>query len=1081
MIFLEVILDANSNFLFYQKTLEYLFEEIVSKNGLEASYSFVRDRARSIRNDLTLQNYRGKEAVELHERIARYHIVCAHALCEIKSVSLQQEHEQLRKTLQSLLEYYKELNSKGVCMPNEAEFQAYYILTHAWSNDVASRCEMELPERVFMDSRVQLALYIRFLMTRKNENHISGRPSVDGSPNDYARLFKIIADRRTPYLFACCIHMDFVDIRRGALKTMQHAYYFIEEDKKRGIKVDVLVNLLGFDDAQEALDTLAYYEIEVQEIESQLVAVIGKQRMLNTQGRMVMSKGKFVEGKRVSLPPRKSHRIIEVKREGFSDLDILNGRLPNLVRAGAFTVPGRGYAAVGMIANRAQAPRNANIPSKKVDVQPSAKSDPISFQLKRPVESQSLPEKSMMPTLNVAQMNPPQHLQSFTAPNQVNVPLAHIPQMNVTSSAKNIPAPSFNRLEEKPVITQTSMPIAETIPAPPLGFSNIATQPPIVEDSRTKMRKQFEVLKDEIIDTFIGEETATIANEVISYLKNVTRYGDHVMPMILDDLIDSVVHEIVQERLVAYQEIFVFREVLDNIFTEIMVEITHDFIGDFVIDILEEEQRNRSLEWFGWCRWRYVCHRENKRRQDALKRIARFQQHLSSSVLVPGISRSAGLIKKNERLSVQFAPDILTDSLSTRFRNIISNVDSYRSAWWKPLDLNKCLVDPIVQKHELCNSIKLHPLHFKLLLYVPHVGASANSGLAWFSTEWLLTKFSASRTDGQKSADVETLISVVKSVAPSSKSKNLRLLIQRILIFSDAPPSENSRSIISGVNSVIFQLDVIADDKPLQVYWQREKAKLRSFLNSLPKWANVPLLVVFWPNNKVSIATFESEAHKNLDINEHVQSKQICSASFLCINATISEFDDKTARINLQNSLADLVAKSPTEPHLSTGLLKDVVIDKLTPFLQFAATRIESSVPRYALPDPSVFQPAVCFFIDVFNMLVKTVERIIVNDDLLRIQFPALELSGKDGSPPLDWNSISKLQSYSSIAEATLISYSDVPLNAATEPSMKALIGYIAEILVQNNSSSRKDEVEHHLTSIALYQGKEPLNGYKLG
>lgn len=73
-------------------------DHVLAKYGIEDSYSFVRDRFRSIRNDLTLQNYRGLEAVALHEIIARYHIICSHFLCDVADVTLQQEHEQLRKS-----------------------------------------------------------------------------------------------------------------------------------------------------------------------------------------------------------------------------------------------------------------------------------------------------------------------------------------------------------------------------------------------------------------------------------------------------------------------------------------------------------------------------------------------------------------------------------------------------------------------------------------------------------------------------------------------------------------------------------------------------------------------------------------------------------------------------------------------------------------------------------------------------------------------------------------------------------------------------------------------------------------------
>jgi hypothetical protein len=73
----------------------------LDKNGLLDSYSFVRDRARAIRNDLKLQNYRGKEAVDICEKIARYHILTSHELCDAEGISLQQEHEQMRKSKES--------------------------------------------------------------------------------------------------------------------------------------------------------------------------------------------------------------------------------------------------------------------------------------------------------------------------------------------------------------------------------------------------------------------------------------------------------------------------------------------------------------------------------------------------------------------------------------------------------------------------------------------------------------------------------------------------------------------------------------------------------------------------------------------------------------------------------------------------------------------------------------------------------------------------------------------------------------------------------------------------------------------
>lgn len=75
----------------------------MAKGELSDSHGFVRDRTRSIRQDFTLQNSRGMEAIEAHEIIARYHILCIHQLCEVKNFSNQQEMEQLRKGSEAII------------------------------------------------------------------------------------------------------------------------------------------------------------------------------------------------------------------------------------------------------------------------------------------------------------------------------------------------------------------------------------------------------------------------------------------------------------------------------------------------------------------------------------------------------------------------------------------------------------------------------------------------------------------------------------------------------------------------------------------------------------------------------------------------------------------------------------------------------------------------------------------------------------------------------------------------------------------------------------------------------------------
>ncbi|KAI9357664.1 SAC3/GANP/Nin1/mts3/eIF-3 p25 family-domain-containing protein, partial [Zopfochytrium polystomum] len=203
------------------KTLDYLLHTVIPERTLEAAQPFIRDRCRSIRNDFTLQNYRGIEAVECHERIARFHILSAFKFCNHPVISLQQEQEQMRKTLQSLREYYVDLRSTGIESLNEPEFHAYYILSHLWQNEVVSTLETILPPAIFSHPHIQLAIEFQQLAQCLTDTSTRARPPrCPGSLNFFTRFFRMCFAPTTPFLFACLLHQEFYAIRKAALRGM---------------------------------------------------------------------------------------------------------------------------------------------------------------------------------------------------------------------------------------------------------------------------------------------------------------------------------------------------------------------------------------------------------------------------------------------------------------------------------------------------------------------------------------------------------------------------------------------------------------------------------------------------------------------------------------------------------------------------------------------------------------------------------------------------------------------------------------------------------------------------------------------
>jgi hypothetical protein len=86
--------------------MDYLIEEVMTRTDVSYReiYHFVRDRTRAIRQDLIFQKINSPLSVDIHEKIARFHIVSEFRLCEEESSSFDsfQDTEQLTKVLTTL-------------------------------------------------------------------------------------------------------------------------------------------------------------------------------------------------------------------------------------------------------------------------------------------------------------------------------------------------------------------------------------------------------------------------------------------------------------------------------------------------------------------------------------------------------------------------------------------------------------------------------------------------------------------------------------------------------------------------------------------------------------------------------------------------------------------------------------------------------------------------------------------------------------------------------------------------------------------------------------------------------------------
>lgn len=294
-----------------EKTLDYLVHSLLPADPrdpqLAAVQPFLWNRTRAIRQDFIVQSDRGATAIACHERIARYHILCLHYKGGIgaEAWSEQQELEQLRKTLRSLIEDYDDQRLLGHEYPNEAEFRAYNLLLHV--RDPESLRELELlPEHVFSAAPLQRAMDLQRLVQRSNLLEKRGNPrNTEATPNFFTQFFRRVRAPELSYLMACLAENLFPNVRVGAIKALARAYL----PQHHGLPIPYVVRLLGMDHDEEAIAFLKLLHVEVDEHER--VAKINRSVVLD-------------ENKSFMSPF--SETIVEAKRGSATCQEIIDGR-----------------------------------------------------------------------------------------------------------------------------------------------------------------------------------------------------------------------------------------------------------------------------------------------------------------------------------------------------------------------------------------------------------------------------------------------------------------------------------------------------------------------------------------------------------------------------------------------------------------------------------------------------------------------------------------------------------------------------------------------------------------------------------
>ncbi|KAF8793393.1 Germinal-center associated nuclear protein like [Argiope bruennichi] len=231
-------------------TMDYLVCNIIDRKFTNISiadwYDFIWNRTRSIRKDITQQQLCDVECVDILEKCARFHILCAELLSEEDSATFDPKinNENLTKCLQTLKHMYHDLQTKGIQCPNEAEFRAYDILLSLTEGETL-RLVKDIRKEVFNSPPVKTAF----------------EAALAFKSNNYIKFFKLM--EKGTYLDCCILHRYIPEARARAMQIIERAYSM--PNNATMLPLISLVKDLKFENSLDAANFCKWHGLTVDE------------------------------------------------------------------------------------------------------------------------------------------------------------------------------------------------------------------------------------------------------------------------------------------------------------------------------------------------------------------------------------------------------------------------------------------------------------------------------------------------------------------------------------------------------------------------------------------------------------------------------------------------------------------------------------------------------------------------------------------------------------------------------------------------------------------------------------------------
>ncbi|XP_034430226.1 germinal-center associated nuclear protein isoform X2 [Hippoglossus hippoglossus] len=229
-------------------TMDYLVTQIMDHgdDNYRDWYDFVWNRTRGIRKDIIQQHLCCPHTVSLIENCTRFHVHCAHHLCEehMSSFDAKINNENMTKCLQSLKEMYQDLAMRQIYCPCEAEFRQYNVLLKLDDGDSLREVQQ------FRDD-VRNSPEVKFAV----------QAFAAVSNNNFVRFFKLV--KGASYLASCLLHRYFNQVRAKALKTLNIAHTV--GPRSTAFPLEDITRMFMFLDTAETIDFIQQYGLNVSD------------------------------------------------------------------------------------------------------------------------------------------------------------------------------------------------------------------------------------------------------------------------------------------------------------------------------------------------------------------------------------------------------------------------------------------------------------------------------------------------------------------------------------------------------------------------------------------------------------------------------------------------------------------------------------------------------------------------------------------------------------------------------------------------------------------------------------------------